>query len=161
MFPKEIITTCTIYIFHRDFVTANVTMHRAELHGIFWNENSISVFVQTGQQVPTGVDIFVPGDPDITGRKYIPPIEWYEQPETDLDEFWTVDLQQANFTRIVRGTPPFVFPIGTQQILTQQLANVSNPNHVDFIPGLRVIRDVNNQMYGLSEMGTDFVRLRV
>ena len=169
MFPKKIITTITIYIPAWDTGNGNATIHRAVLKNVFVNENSISVFQQTGTQVPNHSDIFVPANPDVTGRTYVPPIKWYDKTLDELDDFWTIDLERQNHTRIVIGEPVPTFEFGTFASsrfqmpigLANQFRDASNPTHSTFIFGLRQPRDFNDQRYDLAEHGTDFLRIRV
>ena len=158
MFPESITTQITIYSYFKDFVTGLVTMKKSVLDGVFWNPNSISIFTATGQQTPTNVDVFIPDDANITGKTYMLPGEWYKLSLNEIDEFYTIDLGQANFTRLVKGEPEFEFAIGTPQQLSQQLANFSNPNSIDFVHGAFSPRDVNVQSWPGAE---SFIRVRV
>jgi hypothetical protein len=146
MYPPSITTTMTAYIFYRDILTANVICERAMLNGVFWNENTISVFNQTGQQVAGGVYISVPADKNTTGREYIEPDDWAQLAAGEIHDYWTVDMRNVQNMRLVKGECPFEFTWGTPQQLSQQMAQFDNP--LTGFPNAKRPRDVNPQLYG-------------
>jgi hypothetical protein len=156
MFPPEITETVTLYSFWRDD-GGNQTMKRTVLKNVFFNPNSISVFVQTGQQVPTSVDIFIPYDESVTGKRYLSPAEWYGLDYGELENYYTLDLRHVNFTRIVRGESEFEFGLGTALQLSQRMADFSGPNGAEY--DAYQPRDVNVQVW--QEGVENFIRVRV
>jgi len=143
MFPTNIVTRCTFYIFHKDLQTDNVTCEKAILEGVYWNEDSATIFSKTGRQAKDEALIYVPADEKTTGRKWIYRDNWAKLPADKIKNHWTVDIRQAEFTRLVRGACPFDFTSGTQQHLSQQMTAFDRE-----FPDAKRPRDVNPQLLG-------------
>jgi hypothetical protein len=127
MFPSSITSDLTLYIPWTDPNHPTVrVVERAILKGIFWNEDSDSIFRDTGVQVVGQVRVFIPYDNNITGREWIEPIEWNKiMLSAELADYYTADLRQAQNTRLVRGVCDFEFQIaGNKYITAAQLSQL-------------------------------------
>lgn len=159
MFPEDITSKITIYPRFTDKVTNNQIAIRCVLEGCFWNDNSVSVFGRTGQQIPNSAEIFIPYDEKVTGRKYVTPDEWNNLPYDEAKKnYWTIDLTalQGQLPIIIKGDNPHEFEWTSSTAinrLTVQESDFMNSNR-----NARRIRDVNEQLFGTSDMQHILIR---
>jgi hypothetical protein len=128
-------------MFRKNHNTGAATCERAVLQGAFWNDDANAVYKKTGQATVTGVYISVPANPAVTGREWTEPDEWAAF--ADVSERWTLDLKQAQYTRIVKGECAFIFKPGSASEFSQQMAAFDKA-----FPNAERIKLVNPQLYG-------------
>jgi hypothetical protein len=144
-FPDQITSTITIYPRFIDPLTNNHINVRCVLKGCFWNENSVSIFQKTGQQVANSVEIYIPYRQEISGLQYISPDEWLKKDFADIGKYWTVDPQRLPL--VINEDFPFTFNWNTSAQITRDEAALRASNR-----NIRQVTDVNAQLFGSINM---------
>jgi len=154
-FPPEVTGPVTIWPMYTDLLTGNQINIRCVLQNSFWNDDSISVFQNTGQQTRYSVTLYIPYNAEVTGRTYVTPDEWNNLAVLELDSHWTINPRQLPL--MVKGVNEHEFqwadPNAANRIIMQENA-LLNAN-----PSVRRAVDVNNNFFGSANMWHVVVRV--
>jgi len=147
-FPPEVTGPVTIFPRRTDNLTGNQTNVTAVLQGCFWDSDSISNFIRTGQQTINNATIFIPYSAEVTGRTYLTPEEWNALPNDAPDVYWTVDPK--NLPILIAGINLHEFswasPNASNRITIQE------NNFLNLNPTAKRIIEVNVQNFGPLDM---------
>lgn len=144
-FPVATTSDITIWARYIDSLTNNNINVRCVLHKCFWNDDSISVFHKTGQQVTNSVTLYIPLRKEVTGKQFVKPEEWLITPYGDLEKYWTFNMRQLPL--MVKGDNPHEFTWGTAGAVTTQENQFLSNN-----PSVRRATDFNLQDFGSISM---------
>lgn len=133
MYPPAATIHVTFYILHQDKETGLFSCERAVLKNVGWQEVSVTVAQNTGQNAVDRVNIQVPMYREQTGRDYIAPSEWYKLSTDEIHDYWTVDtglamnidgqggISPIDMTRFLRGVVDYEFTPGDVRCIKEQM----------------------------------------
>jgi len=140
-FPNSITSDITIWVRYIDSLTNNNINVRCVLNKCFWNDDSISVFHKTGQQITNSVTLYIPLRKEITGKQFVTPEEWQAMPYDKLSDYWTFNIRQLPL--MAKGDNSHEFTWGTAGAVTTQENQFMTNN-----PSVRRATDFNLQNFG-------------